>query len=231
MTRSQENKLSMWTTTHALLGNNETIWKNLEAFAEAVDLFRQIRLGIDPHAGKQQSNDTGITEDKQRAIKEMTGLAMQLARNMEAYAIKTKNAALQKQFELPPSQFDRMRDNTLPILVKTILDKAKALSKELVPYGTTDATIDALKESLDQYGIKTPNPKLASNNRKEATGSIAQKIKDGEVQLKLMDNMVGNFKNDHPAFVVAYHDAREIINLGGGGKRPPNTPSPPSDKE
>ena len=212
MTKKQEDKLSMWTVANAVLSKHEAVWTKIKAFANAAALFRQIRLDIDPEADTQQSDKTGITQNKAQQRSDLIEECKQAALNIESYAINKKDFELEKRFQFTPTYFEKLRDNALPIAAHSIFNKAQALQKELNDYGVTPETLKELNEAILRYENINPAPQLASGNRKQATVNIAGKLKDGTVQLKLMDKMLGNFRKTNPGFVSAFKNARVVIN-------------------
>jgi hypothetical protein len=222
MTKRQEDKLTMWTATNAVLNQYEAVWQGIKAFLNAATEFRKIRLEIDPEADMQQSNKTGITQDKAAWRKSVTEKCRQMALNIEAYAISNKNFSLQKQFEFTPTYFEKLRDNALPVVAHAIINKAIALKDALAEYGTTGENIKELSKAINRYENMSPAPKLASDRGKQATVNIAEKLEAGNTQLKLMDKLAGNFAGTHPEFVSAFRNARIVINLSSS-KKPKQT--------
>ena len=94
MNRTQEDTLTMWTTTNAVLNKNTEIWSEAKAFANAVAIFRKIRLEIDPEANMQRTDIPGITEEKTQERIRLNALAKQMALNIEAYAFNKKDIIL-----------------------------------------------------------------------------------------------------------------------------------------
>ena len=229
MNAKQEDKLTMWTATHAVLSKNEDLTKTVKAFYDAFQHFRNIRLELQPDAEIQSSATTGVTIDKAALRDKAVKQAEQMASNIKAYAKKTKNNELKKQFTFSHTSFDRLRDNTFPVIIGNILSKAKKLEGALADYGVTVAKVAKLQETLDSYNGINPAPRLATGDRKQATVNIAAKIKEGEEELEQMDDLIGNFQEENPNFVASYRNARVVISLGHGRK--PKDPPPPPEKE
>lgn len=205
----------MWSTAEAVLAANEKVWTGLDAFAAAVQNFRDIRKQIDPRARSQKSATIGIALDKQAVRNELTVLVNQLAANLQAYAAVTHNNTLQEQVHFGPSHFTRLRDNMLPVIVRSLLEKAEAQEQALIGYGITAAGIDEIKNVLNQYETINTAPRLAIGDRKKATSDMALQIKEGNNQLEVLDKLAGNFADNAPGFVAAFRNARIIIHHGG----------------
>ena len=230
MNRTQEDTLTMWTTTNAVLNKNTEIWSEAKAFANAVAIFRKIRLEIDPEANMQRTDIPGITEEKTQERIRLNALAKQMALNIEAYAFNKKDIILQRQFTFATSYFNKLRDNTITSVANAIYDKAVKLGKELEDYGVGAKQLTNLQSAIKEYEVVNSGPREAMGEVKTATVSIAGKLKAGKAQLELMDKLVGNFAEDHPKFVALFINARVVINLGSHKKPknpPPDTPEKP----
>ena len=215
MTQRQEDILSMWNTTQAILMANETVWRSLNAFSTAADRFYAIHLEIDPNARIQQSAITGITLDKQALRRQLTAQVVQLAANMQAYAMVVQNNTLLDQVKFSPTHFDRLRDSMLPIMVRSLRETALVQGTALADYGITEATLTSLEQALEQYENMNAAPRVAIGTRKAAGTGIVQQIRQGNLQLELMDKLAGNFSTGHPEFVAAFLSARTVIHYSG----------------
>jgi hypothetical protein len=194
MTKRQEDQLTMWTATDAVLKNYEEKWKIIPAFANAAYLFRKIRLEVSTDANTQQQNNTGITQGKAVMRSNLIEQCKQMALNIKSYAHNTKDFALEKQFDFTLTYFERLRDNAIPVVAEAILEKAIDLKKELSDYGAGEEDLKELEISLEQYKKMNPAPRLAKGEVKQATVNISDKINEGTEQLQLMDNLAGNFQ-------------------------------------
>jgi hypothetical protein len=218
MTKRQEDQLTMWTATDAVLKNYGEKWKTIPAFANAAYLFREIRLKVSTDANTQQQDNTGITQGKVVMRNNLTEQCRQMSLNIKSYAHNTKDFALEKQFHFTPTYFEKLRDNAVPIVADAILEKALNLKKELNDYGVSDEELKELKTSLEKYKGMNPAPRLAKGEVKQATVNVSDKIKEGAEQLSLMDNLVGNFNKKSPEFVSAFRNARIVINMSSSKK-------------
>lgn len=194
---------------------NETVWRNLNAFSDAADRFRNIHLELDPNARVQKAAITGIALDKQVLRSQLTAQVIQLAANLQVFATVAQNHTLREQVSFRPTHFDRLRDSMLPIVVRSLLETALVHSTALVDYGVTETKRAQVEQALSEYENMNAAPRVAIGTRKAARSGIAQQIKQGNAQLELMDKLVGNFDAEHPEFVAAFRSARTVIHHGG----------------
>jgi hypothetical protein len=225
MTKRQEDQLTMWSATEAVLKTYEGQWSTIVAFANAADLFRIIRLEVSPEANTQQQDNTGITYAKTVERSNLTELCKQMALNIKSYAVNIKDFGLEKQFDFTPTYFERLRDNAIPIVADAILQKAVGIKEVLDDYGVGEDELNYLEASIKKYKGMNPAPRLVQGIVKQATVNITGKMNEGNAQLKQMDNMVGNFNKTLPEFVSAFRNARIVINLSSSKK--PKKPSDP----
>ena len=228
MTREQENILTMWTTVDQTLDLFKEVWTKLKAFDNAVNTFRDIRLELDPEAGKQKKKTNGITMDKHQQRMKVTKLGLQMAANIEAYARNIKDMSLQMEATFKPTHLNRLRDDEFPVTISNIIKRAKGLVAQLTDYGTTAKSIDLLQEALNKYNEWIAAPRIATATKKTATKNIAGGMEDGEEQLIIMDRLLGNMEESSPTFTNTFKSARMIINVGGRGR---NNEDKPDDSE
>ncbi|KAA5536732.1 hypothetical protein F0919_03415 [Taibaiella lutea] len=212
MTKRQEDQLTMWTATNAVLKNYEEKWKSIAAFANAAHLFRKISLEVNAAISTQQQDNTGITQGKIAMRSNLTEQCRQMALNIESYAFNIKDFALEQQFHFTPTYFERLRDNALPVVAGAIFQKASDLKTQLSDYGVGDEELKELKTLIEKYKGMNPAPRLAKGEVKQATVNIADKINEGTEQLNLMDKLAGNFSKKSPEFVSSFRNARIVIN-------------------
>jgi hypothetical protein len=225
MTKKQEDQLTMWSATDAVLGKYESTWTSILAFADAATKFRHVRAEINPEAKTQQRNNTGITQAKTVERSNLTELCKQMALTIKAYAVNSKDFGLEKQFDFTKSYFDKLRDNAIPVVADAIYGKAVELIAALTDYGVGQQELDELRIVLINYKSANPGPRLVKGEVKQATVNLSEKLHEGTVQLNQMDNLVGNFNKNYPEFVSAFRSARMVINRSSSRK--PKTPSQP----
>jgi len=218
MTKHQEDQLTMWTATDAVLRAHEAQWQSIVAFANAVALFRQIREAVSPEASTQQQDNTGITLAKTVLKENLIEQCKQMALNIKSYAVNIQDFGLQKQFDFTPTYFERLRDNTVSVVANTIFEKGNMLRKALADYGTGKEELEALQLTLTKYKDMNAAPRLAKGAVKQATVNISDKMSEGSLQLSQMDNLVGNFNKKYPEFVSAFRNARIVINMSSSKK-------------
>ncbi|KAA5534511.1 hypothetical protein F0919_07775 [Taibaiella lutea] len=218
MTKKQEDQLTMWSATEAVLLKHEGLWQSIPAFADAAAQFRRIRIEVNPEANTQHQDNTGITYAKTVERSNLTELCKQMALNIKSYAINIKDFGLEKQFEFTPSYFDKLRDNAIPVVADAIYDKATALLEVLGDYGVGNNEMEELQASIINYKSMNPAPRLVKGEVKQATVNLSEKIQEGTAQLKQMDNLAGNFNKRSPEFVSAFRNARIVINTSSSRK-------------
>lgn len=214
MTKRQENTLTMWAAVHTVLLREEQVWRPLEAFSKAADLFFRLQQALIPVVGLQLSGTHGITLDKKAVRSQLEEASVQLAANLEAFALTTGNNALKEEVHFTASSFSVMRDNILPVTVQKLLDKGAMYFNELTAYGVAEESLKELQQLLNHYLDYSAAPRVAIGKRKTARTDIAAQIEEGNNALEIMDKLAGNFNNTAPGFVAAFRSARMIVDVG-----------------
>jgi hypothetical protein len=224
MTQQQANTLTMWATVDAVLRSQTKLWTPLKAFETAVQTFRSIRQQIDPDARSQEAAITGVTLDKQVLRSNLCRLAIQLAANIHAFALITGNNKLHNEADYKPTHFLRLRDNMLPVVVRSLIDHATIYLEQLGDYGITDNDLTQLTAALNAYENNQTAPRHAIIGRKVAIANIGQLIKQGNASIDIMDKLVGNWATANPDFVANFRNACHIIDRGHHKAKSPVPP-------
>jgi hypothetical protein len=216
MTQKQENALSTWAATDAVLAKYEPVWSALPGFAANVASFRRERQLLDPDAARQQQGTTGIGSGKRATKEELAAAATQMAGNIHVWADNHNHIELAERVDYAEKELSRQRDNVLPVTAANILKLGKEYRKDtnLDTYGVNDASIKELEDLLGRYDGKNASTRVAKSEQKTATVNVAQHIAAGNHYLELLDKLIGNFLKGNPDFVSDYHNARILIDLG-----------------
>jgi hypothetical protein len=213
MTQNQENIVSMFETTIAVLDTNNALWNGKAAFADAVTEAKEGVAAVREASARQESPTSGITDEKMEARTDLEERALEIADQVSALGAKTRNAALMAQVQVTRSSLDLSQDDNLVQTAERIRDAAKDNTAALKPYGINTADITALTNAIDTFsGMKTA-PRTAKAARSGATKGVASLIKTTRsIFRNQLDKMMTLFRRSNPDFYNAYLAARIIVN-------------------
>ena len=228
MTDRQENKLSMYLATNAVLGANNTTWAGVPAFVISQGLFNDKISAISKARQIQETETTGVTEDKAQAREAAVVKATVVAAGVFAYASFEDNNTLKEQVNYSPSELRRSRDTILADRLRLIFNTANDNAAAILDYGISAADLIELDDLTTAYEELLQSPRQAIGERSTAKQELEQLFTDGDKILKeQIDKLMELYRTTEVTFYNKYKSARVIIDLGKGGGSDPEEPTPP----
>lgn len=213
----QQATTNMWAATDAVLVRYKTIWQPRVPFLKAVTTFRDARTAITSPAVVQQSNTTGIAEDKETLELRAALKADYAGDIIQAYALDNNNNELYRAMMFSADGIMHLSSEASYNKMQEVLDKATTLQTNLLDYGLEAADVAGLGAAVAAYHAKLSAPRDATVQKSSATQSIAQLLKSGNGALYRMGKMINTFVVASPDFVREYKAARIIVNTGHSG--------------
>lgn len=213
MTSKQEAKLNMYNAVLAFCDQFHSTVDTIPAFTTAVDDFIAQKDQIDTIAQQEAIIITGITINKANLKKTMVASATSIASAGFAYATSVNNPVLKEKFKFTSSDFQRFKDDELPLIVQNIHDDANAVAAQLVAFGITAPMLTAFQTEITNYSNAVPSPRNAASQRKALRELLVTYFKEADLILKeRMDKLALQFKTSDPEFYNSYRNNRIIIN-------------------
>lgn len=213
MTSKQEAKLNMYNAVLAFCSQNAVVVAVIPAFTAAVNNLIAQKNQIDDTAQQEAIIITGITINKANLKKIMVASATNIASAGFAFATSTNNSVLKEKFKFASSDFQRFKDDELPLIVQNIHDNANAFAPELVAFGITAPMLTSFQTQITSYINAVPSPRNAASQRKALRELLVTYFKNADLILKeQMDKLALQFKTSDPEFYNAYRNNRIIVN-------------------
>jgi len=214
MTLNQSNKMAMYQAVAEVCEMYKSTWEGLPIANVLFTEFKDQKATLEAAALRQEQDFTGITADKRNLKQLMIDRAFVIARALTAYASITENSILAGRVKYSKSDFTSAKDVDVLSKAKSVWEVAQEHVDNLADYGITAQHVTELEEAIANYGDALSSPRVAINQRKEATGSIQQQIKRIDIHLKKkLDAIMVQF--DDTEFYSTYQAARMIVDRRG----------------
>jgi hypothetical protein len=224
MDARQKAKFNMRRAVEQHLDENTEIIAAVPAFPTALGKLKTFNTRIAAAAGLQETPRTGVAKDKQTRKDELIENALKVIKPARAHASEVGDNTLRDEVDYAFTDLNRLRDEQLAPRCQVIHDRAAALLEEMKAFGLTSAKLAALQTAIDDYSAETPKPRAARAETSVQTDNLEDLFSESKKVLIQMDDMIDNFKDDHPDFVAKYKKLREI-------DEPPSRPRKTKDTE
>jgi Carboxypeptidase regulatory-like domain len=213
MTSKQEAKLNMYNAVIAFCNQNEITVAEIPAFVTALENLAAKKSQIDDTAQQEAIIITGITINKANLKSTMVASATSIASAGFAYATSVNNPVLKEKFKFTSSDFQRFKDDELPLIVQNIHDNANSVAAQLVAFGITAPMITAFQTQITNFSNAVPSPRNAAAQRKALRELLVTYFKEADLILKeQMDKLALQYKTSDPEFYNSYRNNRIIVN-------------------
>lgn len=219
MNQTLENKLSMYLAVQKVCADNNSIWSGIVACATAItDLQNKVNQIVTVRQ-IQESNPTGITQDKAVRKEIMVNQAMFVKGAVQAYATNNGNNELFESVNYSVSEMKRPADTICRDRALLIYNKANDIVASLSTYGVDATVLSNLQTAINDYAAIIARPRTAKSSIKAATTALNQLFVDTDLIIKRkIDLLMVQFKATNTSFYNTYLNARIIIDLGKGSK-------------
>lgn len=203
----------MYRAVRQVVQKYNSSWTGLTAFENAVNQFAQKVTELESLTYKKTKSLIGVTS-KRDAHRRITGeLALQVANAIYAYASSIENEELKEKMHYTPSTMKYSPNMRFISAVEGILNNAKLMASDLVPFGVDQDKIDDLELAYLEMVEILNSPRQAIVSRKVISEKIDNLISDLDDVLKdQLDRLIVLLKEDEIDFVLTYEGARTIIN-------------------
>ncbi|MEZ5195256.1 MAG: carboxypeptidase-like regulatory domain-containing protein [Bacteroidales bacterium] len=215
MTGPQENKLSEYQATIAVLDANATIWSEVASVSDIATKVKACVSGIQSLRQVQELDTKGITVNKAVVREQLTAITLKLINGLVGFASFTDNYTLLDEVNYTPSELEKARDTIFYDKALLIHGKARTYETELAAYLITPEDILTAETLLAEYLTAIPEKRAAVAVSKTSTYNLKLKFRECDDLLKnKLDKLIKIFQPTYPDFVNQYFTARIIIDLG-----------------
>lgn len=228
MNAQQTSIFAMFGRTEKVLTENKALWVANVKFAENSTTLSANIAAIANAQKQQESDKTGIAQDKDRTRIELAAQAFEVASAVRSFAADNNNRELEQGVKYSESGLVQMSESRLVSSSKIILEQATEHLAELADYGLTDATLAELTAVIATFTSVQPDARLAINTGSMATDRMRKLFSTTSSLLKRqLDTKMVGFRKTNEAFFTAYTLARNVIEPGAPTKPNDNTPAAP----
>lgn len=204
----------MLDTVLTYLSANRSVFTDIPAIG---DKLIELQSAHDTISAKEdfQINITvtsSYTKNEARRNAETAGTA--LAGILYNYGTKTGNGELISKYDVNKSQFGKMRDVSLIILLSAIKEEASRILAELTQYGLNDTLLEEHVRKFNAYFAAASSKESNTAMRKSANKEIEDIFYDADKTLREIDKLIESFRDKQREFFNGYKAARAIKDVG-----------------
>ncbi len=221
------NKLAAFTVLVSVCNKSKSVWTSFKAFknlfqkfSARVDTLSQLKL-------KQETDTTGLAEQKQHCREEACAAAAVVAGAVGAWAEDEGNLEVAAKVNYSYSDLLDGRDTASKDKCQTVHDVAEEVVDELEDEGVDEAVLEDLQSKIDNYKDCITKPREAIGKGKTVTEQINSEFRAADRLLKKgLDGLSLKFKKSAPVFYQDYWNARRIVDIAATRDTSENTDAP-----
>ncbi len=215
MNAQQTSIYAMFTRTFRVLDDNKAIWSANSKFSDNYTTFSNNIKGIGEAQKQQETDKTGITQDKGTARETLAELSFEMASGIRSFAADNNNQELELSVKFTEAGLASMAEARLTATSEMIYAAGAKNLVDLSEYGVKAESLSALKAAIDAFKSAQPETRLAINTGSQATTDIRKLFTETSNPLKRqLDTKMIIFKKTNLDFYNAYFQARNIIEPG-----------------
>lgn len=220
MTSRKAAALKMYLAVEKVCDAHQTAYTTLPAFNNGYTKFKALIANINGSNTNLQGKITGITDDKLAKRQAMADATIVVASALVAYAHSIDNHTLADDADVNDTEIMRCKETDADDICLHIHDLANDHLAALADFGITQADLDILAASIDDFTGKIGNPRNHIINTKTTRGNMNGYFTAAdELLTKQLDNLIVVLKKKYPDFYTEYLLARNIIEQGGSAAK------------
>ena len=208
------NKLAAFTVLVSVCNKSQSVWTSFKAFknlfqkfSARVDTLSQLKL-------KQETDTTGLAEQKQHCREEACAAAAVVAGAVGAWAEDEGNLEVAAKVNYSYSDLLEGRDTATKDKCQTVHDVAEQIVDELEDEGVNESVLADLQAKIDNFFDCITKPREAIATGKTVTKQIDSEFLAADRLLsKGLDGLSLKFKKSAPALYQDYWNARRIVDI------------------
>ena len=211
MTDYQKSELKMMQEVVHFFNENPDFEKENKILKDHRVKLKDFVSQIEKNAIKQEFDNTGYTENKKKAKKELANADVNITASICSYATDSGKNELYNEFNIAVSKVNRMTDADIVNYTKTIVKTAEQYKTELKPYNVTADELSSLTKQNEAYSTLLLIPAEARKEKVVATENIKKLISEALKLLKRsIDNDMVHYKDTMHDLYAKYLKIREI---------------------
>ncbi|GEM_PF-2317972 len=221
MNRHEQNKLTMFRATQAVLDSNSELVESMLPLKNRVVNFRQYIDEIQQRDNEYSGLTAGVTAAKNAAIDALISSEFLFANALYTFGRESGNEELKASCRISMSDLTRLREGELEQLSSRHLQFAKTYAADLIAYGITDEAITTFGNALNavrhQFDL-LHNKFAGSKAERELLYQAFEKTDD--ILREDIDRLMEMIKGQDIEFYDTYRAARTIKDYGATHKKP-----------
>ena len=219
MTRTHENKLTMYLAVASVLDDNGAKTATLTALSQAIGTFKGLITAVKEKSKLFDQMATGMTQAKMEAEEQLIDELLPAVHALSAYAHTAKDTALTEKTDVSESAFRRLRDAEIIVKANALLEVVEGEVPHLADHGVTAETVAAIRQKADAYELALEKREGTYSERVSTNKALYDLYDQTDTVLaKEVDPLMEQFRRKDADFYNAYTQARWIKTLGGGHK-------------
>lgn len=215
MKKNQEARLGMYNAVIAYIEENPGIVQTVPAFQITLNAFKDKVGEIIAMAQLEAQVIGGAAIQKNELRLALCRQTADFAAAAYAYAVNTRNVAMQEKTKFSYSVLRRYKDGMLAPVCRNIIEAISPIPDTMSDYGITTQSVQDLVTAIDNYVVTISSPRNAISKRVSYRTALTSLFKEANDLLKKqLDKVALQFKASQPAFYTTYRNNRGIVDAG-----------------
>ena len=229
MTKTHENKLTMYLAVASVLDDNGAKTATLAALTQATGTFKGLIDAVKEKSKEFDLMATGMTLAKLEAEDQLLEELMPAVHALFAYAHTAKDTTLTEKADVSEGAVRKLRDAEIIVKANGLLDIIEANVAQLAGHGVTAETVATIRQKIDAYELALEKKEGTYSERVSTNKALYDLYDQADTVLaKQIDPLMEQFRRKDVDFYNSYTQARWIKMLGGWRKAKPATTQTPA---
>ena len=230
MNTEQTNRVTMFKTVSAYLGQHNSVWSGMPLMVTAVQQLNDIIAAMNLAAQKQETATMGAVQDKAAARDALEDVLFLMCEALGVLGHTGSDRELSALVDLSPSKLAQMSAEELSNRATSVLAQATARTQDLAALNVTATNVTELSQALQDFNGSKEQPRTSTAQQMAQTQSLSSLVSDGSGVLRNQtDKLVNLFRRSNPEFVAGYRGARVIVDRAATHKTKKKDDTPPAN--
>lgn len=193
--------------------NNQKTVSLIPSFETGIGRLETISNNIDLLSIQQAKNITGVAEDKNALLDDISAFIVDVAGAIHSFAIGKGDKTLQAKVNYKEPALTKMPQADILKAAAIVLEEADKLAPEdLANEGITAEEMTEFKATYAQASGATTNTREAIIDRSSITHQLANLFAEGsDLKKNVLDRLASQFQRKDPEFYKKYKAAATVI--------------------
>lgn len=213
MNKYQNAKLDSYKLVVVGARKNKTATDIIPSFSKGIDKLEAIVTEIDQLKAEQETDITGITDEKVDLQEELIDYVLDVAGAVHSHAQLENNFTLMAKVDFKPASVEKMNQADLISSAETVKAEAiKINSQILAEEGLSVEELEYFSKLIDEFKKIKPAPRVAIIDRATYTQKLKELFTEASKLVKgRLDRLASQYKRKDPTFFIIYKGARNVI--------------------